>query len=88
MTTQQTVLDPMAEEAYLNTADELSADPTFLEDMDPWWKEQAEAFAARWSLPFPPVADIDQAQVEVQAAYEREGFGCSHAVLSDCPHYS
>lgn len=57
-------------QAYLDTADELSADPTFVEHMDPVARDLGEEYARATGLPWPPYPDVDIAGEAVKA-YER-----------------
>ena len=62
--------DPMYRQSYLDTADELSADPTFIDHMDPVVREFGEEYARTTGLPWPPYPDVDIAGEAVKA-YER-----------------
>lgn len=50
---------PFGRHAYLSLADELSADPNFMDDADGAYVVAAHAYALALDLPWPPVPDVD-----------------------------
>lgn len=59
-------------QVYIDTADELSGDPTFVDQhMDPAARSTGEAYAAFMGLPWPPYPDVDIVLDVVKAAERR-----------------
>jgi hypothetical protein len=59
-------------EAYINLADELSAENATLLDFDETCRDAALAFAAEYDLPWPPIGDVDIAIDLIERAERNE----------------